>query len=101
MDRLCPACERGKLTKADDIILEISGYVFVVKGDRCAECREEYPFEDETQRVIEASRKVEVGQGPLKLYKPLSKSGSGQTPSFLEASITLCVSSSNGYSSLH
>src|SRR3989344_747263 len=75
MDRLCPACERGKLTKADDIILEISGYVFVVKGDRCAECREEYPFEDETQRVIEASRKLGVWPEPLKLYRTLSKSG--------------------------
>lgn len=75
--RKCPVCEKETLVKADDIILEIEGYVIIVKGERCSECGEEFPFEAETQRMIETARKLGVWPEPLKLRRHLSKSGGG------------------------
>lgn len=70
----CPMCE-GKLIEVNNIVLDIESYIFVVKGDRCEKCKEEFPLEDETQRVIEVARKLGVWPEPLKLYRTLSKSG--------------------------
>src|SRR3989338_75890 len=75
--RKCLICEKGELQKVEDITLEISGYVFVVKGERCTNCQEELPYEEETERVINVSRKLGVWPEPLKLYRHLSKSGGG------------------------
>ena len=77
MKRKCLVCEKGELIKVEDIVLEISGYVFILKGERCNNCNEEFPYEEETQKAIETSRKLGVWPEPLKLYRHLSKSGDG------------------------
>lgn len=73
----CMVCEKGELIKVEDIVLEVSGYVFILKGERCSSCNEEFPYEEETQKAIEVSRKLGVWPEPLKLYRHLSKSGEG------------------------
>ncbi len=50
----CLICEKGELVNVDDIILEIEGHVFTVKGERCSNCNEEFPYEEEAQRTISA-----------------------------------------------
>ncbi len=90
--RKCLICEKGSLEKVEDITLEIEGYVFIVKGHRCSKCNEEFPYEEETQKVIEISRKLGVWPEPLKLYRHLSKSGGGlifRIPSDLEKQLKL------------
>ena len=77
MKRKCLVCEKGELIKVEDIVLEISGYVFILKGERCNNCNEEFPYEEETQRAIETSRKLGIWPEPLTLYRHLSKSGDG------------------------
>ncbi len=73
----CPLCGKGELIVVNNIILEIEGYVFVASGERCLTCQEEFLFENETNRIIEAARKLGVWPKPLKLYRQLSKSGKG------------------------
>ncbi len=73
----CLVCEKGSLNKVEDIILEVEGYVFVVKGEKCNNCTEEFPYEEETQRMVDAARKLGIWPEPLKLYRHLSKSGGG------------------------
>ncbi len=73
----CLICEKGDLIQVEDIILEIEGYVFIIKGERCNNCNEEFPYEEETQRAILGARKLGVWPEPLKLYRHLSKSGRG------------------------
>jgi len=88
----CSICEKGNLVKVEDIILPIEGYVFIVKGERCDKCNEEFPYEEETQRTIEIARKMGVWPEPLKLYRHLSKSGGGlvfRIPSDLEKQLKL------------
>ena len=90
--RKCKICDKGNMVKVDDIILEIEGYVFVVKGDRCTSCNEEFLTEEETQRTITAARKLGVWPEPLKLYRHLSKSAGGlmlRIPSDLEKQLKL------------
>lgn len=87
----CPNCKK-ELVKIEDIILDISGYIFVVKGERCIKCNEEFPYEEETQKVIDISRKLGVWPEPLKLYRQLSKSGRGlilRVPSDIERQLKL------------
>ena len=88
----CPVCEKGELIKAEDIILEIEGYIFIVKGERCSNCNEEFPYEEETQRVISTARKLGVWPESLKLYRHLSMSGGGlvfRIPSDIERQLKL------------
>src|SRR3989338_2323995 len=88
----CQICNKGLLEKAEDIILEIECYVFVVRGERCNKCNEEFPYEDETQRTITIARKLGVWPEPLKLYRHLSKSGGGlifRIPSDIERQLEL------------
>ncbi len=90
--RKCLICEKGNLERAEDIILEITGYVFVAKGDRCTHCQEEFPEEAETERLVTAARKLGVWPEPLKLYRHLSKSGGGlilRIPSDIERQCNL------------
>ena len=92
MKRKCLVCEKGELIKVEDIVLEISGYVFILKGERCNNCNEEFPYEEETQRAIETSRKLGVWPEPLRLYRHLSKSGDGlifRIPSDIEKQLKL------------
>ena len=88
----CKICERGDLVKAEDIILDIEGYIFILKGERCRSCGEEFPFEKETQKSIEVAKKLGVWPEPLKLRRHLSKSGRGlifRIPSDLEKQLKL------------
>ncbi|HLC65059.1 MAG TPA: hypothetical protein VJI46_02940 [Candidatus Nanoarchaeia archaeon] len=90
--RKCAICGKGELIKAEDITLDIEGYIFIVKGDRCNKCNEEFPYEEETQRTIAVARKLGVWPEPLKLYRHLSKSGGGlvlRVPSDLEKQLKL------------
>jgi hypothetical protein len=90
--RKCKICEKGNLAMVEDIALEIESYVFILKGDRCDSCNEEFPYQEETQRAITASRKLGVWPEPLKLYRHLSKSGKGlvfRIPSDLEKQLKL------------
>ena len=38
----CPICTKGFLAKADDIVSEVEGLIFVEKGTRCTHCGEEF-----------------------------------------------------------
>ncbi|MBI2574377.1 hypothetical protein HYV82_00660 [Candidatus Woesearchaeota archaeon] len=90
--RKCLICGKGSLEKAEDITLEIEGYVFIVKGERCTGCNEEIPYEEETQRTISVARKLGVWPEPMKLYRHLSKSGGGlvfRIPGDLEKQLRL------------
>lgn len=88
----CPVCEKGNLEKAEDLIFELDGYVFVVKGERCSQCREEFPYEEETQRMISSARRLGVWPEPMKLYRHFSRSGGGlifRVPTDLEKQLQL------------
>ncbi len=90
--RKCLICEKGTLEKVEDITLEVSGYVFIVKGERCTQCREEFPYQEETQKTISVARQLGVWPEPLKLYRHLSKSGGGlvfRIPSDVERQLKL------------
>ncbi len=88
----CLVCENGEMLKVEDIILELDGYVFILKGERCSNCNEEFPYQEETQRAINAARKLGIWPEPLKLYRHLSKSGGGlilRMPSDIEKQLKL------------
>ena|SRR3989344_4184332 len=90
--RRCTVCEKGNLEKVEDITLDIEGYLFVVRGERCTHCNEEFPYEEETQKTIEVARKFGVWPEPMKLYRHLSKSGGGlvfRIPTDLEKQLKL------------
>ncbi len=90
--RKCMACKKGNLVKVEDITIEIEGYVFIVKGERCSNCNEEFPYEEETQKTISVARKLGVWPEPMKLYRHLSKSAGGlmlRIPSDLEKQLKL------------
>ncbi|MBI4140874.1 hypothetical protein HY485_03495 [Candidatus Woesearchaeota archaeon] len=69
----CLVCEKGTLVSVEDIVLELEGYVFVMKGERCDFCKEEFPYEEETRRAINAARRLGVWPEPMKLYRHLSR----------------------------
>ena len=90
--RKCPICEKGNFVNVEDITLEVEGYVFVLKGERCLDCNEEFPNQEETQKAIESARKLGVWPEPMKLYRHLSKSGGGllfRVPTDLERQLKL------------
>ncbi len=90
--RKCPICEKGSFTKVDNIALDIEGYVIILKGERCSECGEEFPYEHESQIAIEIARRAGVWPEPLKLHRHLSKSGGGlilRIPSDIEKQFNL------------
>ncbi len=90
--RKCPVCEKGSFEKVEDIVLEVEGYVFILKGWRCSSCKEEFPYEEETQKAITVARRMGIWPEPLKLYRHLSKSGGGlvfRIPSDLERQLKL------------
>ena len=73
----CPNCEKGNLAEAEDIISEIEGHFFVVKGKRCTSCGEEFISEKEGQKMIEIARNLGIWGEPLKLHRKLSQSARG------------------------
>ena len=90
--KVCPSCRRGELVPVNDIISEFGGYVFVEKGERCTARGEEFPNEVESQKTIEAARRLGVWPEPLKLHRKLSRSGGTlvlRIPSDLERQMKL------------
>lgn len=88
----CPVCNQGILDHVEDLILEIEGYIFVAKGERCKICGEEFPDEEETQKIITTARKLGVWPEPMKLYRHLSRSAGGllfRIPADLEKQLHL------------
>lgn len=88
----CLICEKGELINVEDIILEMEGYVFIARGQRCTHCKEEILSEGETQKVIDAARKLGVWPEPMKLYRHLSRNSGGlvlRIPSDLERQLKL------------
>jgi YgiT-type zinc finger domain-containing protein len=88
----CPICEKGNFVKVEDIALDIEGYVIIVKGGRCSECGEEFPYEHETQKAIDIAKRAGIWPEPLKLHRHLSKSGGGlilRIPSDIEKQFKL------------
>ena len=75
--KTCPKCEKGKLVDTDDIVNDLEGYLFVVKGKRCTSCGEEYIHERELQPVIAVAQRLGVWGEPLRLHRKLSKSARG------------------------
>lgn len=90
--RKCRLCEKGNLVKVDDITLEVEGYIFIVKGERCTNCNEEFPYQEETQKTISVARNLGIWPESMKLYRHLSKSAGGlmlRIPSDLEKQLKL------------
>ncbi|MBI2076582.1 MAG: AbrB/MazE/SpoVT family DNA-binding domain-containing protein [Candidatus Aenigmarchaeota archaeon] len=91
-NKKCPMCEKGMLLEVDNIVSEMDGYIFIEKGQRCTECREEFIHEKNAQRTIEVAKKLGIWPQPLKLHRSLSKSGRGlvlRIPSDLEKDFKL------------
>lgn len=90
--RQCPVCKKGNFDKVEDIVLDVEGYVFILKGERCNSCKEEFPYEDETQRAITVARRLGIWPEPLRLYRHLSRSGGGlvfRVPADIEKQLNL------------
>ena len=88
----CLVCEKGNLENVDDITLEVEGYIFILRGERCSSCNEEFPYQEELQKAIIISRRLGVWSEPLKLHRRLSKSGGGlvfRIPTDLEKQLKL------------
>ncbi len=88
----CPICEKGTLESTENIAFEIEGYIIILKGERCSDCNEEFPYEHEAQKAIDIARKAGVWPEPLKLHRHLSKSGGGlilRIPSDIEKQFNL------------
>jgi|SRR3989344_643326 len=99
----CPVCEKGHFEKVEDLVLELEGYLFILKGERCSVCKEEFPYEEETQKMITIARRLGIWPEPLKLYRHLSKSGGGlvfRIPSDLERQLHLDEETEIGISKL-
>ena len=89
---LCPSCEKGELGEVDDIVSEIEGHFFVVKGKRCSICKEEFVAEKEGQKMIQIARNLGIWWEPLKLHRKLSQSARGtilRIPSDIEKNMKL------------
>lgn len=90
--RKCPICGKGNFVEVNDVIFEIEGYIFILKGHRCDACSEEVPYEQETQKTITIARRLGIWPEPLKLYRRLSRSGDGlvlRIPADLERQLKL------------
>jgi len=73
----CPVCGKGNLVQVEDVIAELDGYFFVLKGERCTVCGEEILDEFESQKMITIAKRLGLWGRPLKLHRKLSKSARG------------------------
>ena len=73
----CAQCNKDTLVEVTDIVNDLDGYFFVLRGWRCSQCGEEYLDEEDTQRMINTARHLGAWAQPLKLHRKLSKSGRG------------------------
>lgn len=75
--KTCPICNKKTIIKVNDIVNDIDGYHFVVKGERCTSCDEEFLDEEEGQKMIHIAKKLGIWGEPLRLHRKLSKSARG------------------------
>jgi YgiT-type zinc finger domain-containing protein len=75
--KTCPVCRGGRMVEVDDIVNEMDGYFFVVKGMRCNSCGDELIDEYEGQKMIKLAKRFGLWGEPLKLHRKLSKSARG------------------------
>ena len=75
--KTCPICHKETISKVQDIVNDIEGYNFVLKGERCTSCGEEFIDEEEGQRMIHIAKKFGIWGKPLRLHRKLSKSARG------------------------
>ncbi len=54
----CQKCEKGELIEVTDIVNNLDGVIFIVKGRRCSACSEEFIGEEEGQKMIQQARKL-------------------------------------------
>ncbi len=90
--KTCPSCEKGNLVPVEDIINEMDGYAFVIRGTRCMKCGEEFIEEEEGKKMINAAKKLGIWGEPLKLHRKLSKSARGtvlRIPTDIEENLNL------------
>lgn len=88
----CAVCEKGNLIEVQDVVLEIEGHFFIVKGKRCTCCGEEVINENEGQKMIEIAKRLGIWGEPLKLHRKLSQSARGtilRIPTDIEKSMKL------------
>ena len=88
----CSVCEKGDITEVEDILNELDGYIFVIKGQRCLQCGEEFIDEKEGQKMIRTAQKLGVWSEPLKLHRKLSRSARGtvlRIPTDIEENLNL------------
>lgn len=90
--KTCPVCEKGELIDVEDVVNDLDGYLFVVRGKRCTYCGEEIISEKELQQMIRVAKKLGVWGEPLKLHRKLSKSARGtvlRIPTDIEKELNL------------
>jgi len=88
----CAICEKINIIDVDDILSELDGYTFVIKGKRCMQCGEEFIDEQEGQKIIHTAQKFGVWGEPLKLHRKLSRSARGtmlRIPTDIEENLNL------------
>ena len=88
----CASCKKRKILNVDDIVVDLDGYMVIVKGDRCSNCGEEFIAEDEGNRMIRLVKQLGVWGEPLKLHRKLSQSARGtvlRIPSDIEKGMKL------------
>lgn len=73
----CHLCGKFEMIDVDDIIFDLDGYLFVVKGSRCNNCAEEIVNEAEGQRFITIAKRMSLWGESLKLHRKLSRSARG------------------------
>lgn len=64
----CPVCKKGNFVEVDNIMFEIGKHVFILKGHKCNKCKEEFPYEEETQKTITTARKRGIWQNKFLDY---------------------------------
>lgn len=92
MEKKCPKCEGGRLMEVTDIVSEIEGHFFIIKGKRCTSCGEEFINEKEGQKMIEVAKRLGIWGEQLKLHRKLSQSARGtvlRIPTDIEKSMKL------------
>jgi len=48
----CPICKKGPFEQVDDIIFDVEGYIFILEGARCQNCKEEFPHRKKTRGMV-------------------------------------------------
>lgn len=88
----CPTCEQRTLMEVNDVVNDVDGYIFIMKGKRCSSCGEEFMDEREGQQMIQVAKRFGVWGNSLKLHRKLSKSARGtvlRIPSDIEENLRL------------